>query len=341
MILVSDGRETCEMDPCAVGERLEQTGVDFTAHVIGFDVSAHDQQGLSCLAERTGGGFLAAANAAELSDALMQISAPPPLVDVTLRAVIAETGEVIDDGLVWTLRPVPTGEAVLADEMQPQPRASLYGGRYLADVLWIVTEDGASKEFEVAAGADPMTVTLDLAAPIPDAAVIGPPTAEAGTPVDVGWEGPGDPRDYITVARPDQADTQYESYVYTREGAPLEMTMPAEPGSYEIRYVQRQGGRVLARMPIEVTAATARLAIPPSAAAGGQLQVFWEGPGQARDTIVIAAAGSADDRSVARAQVDQGNPLVLTLPNAPGAYEVRYIQRVGGTVLARQPLTLE
>ena len=69
--------------------------------------------------------------------------------------------------------------------------------------------------------------------------------------------------------------------------------------------------------------------------------MFWEGPGQARDTIVIAEAGSADDRSVARAQVDQGNPLVLTLPNAPGAYEVRYIQRVGGTALARQPLTLE
>ena len=117
--------------------------------------------------------------------------------------------------------------------------------------------------------------------------------------------------------------------------------MPGTPGSYEIRYIQRQGGRVLARTPIEVSAATARLAIPPAAAPGGQLQVIWEGPGQPRDTIVIAEAGAPDDKRLASARTDQGSPLVLSLPDAPGNYEVRYIQRAGGNVLARQPLTLE
>ena len=39
VILVSDGEETCNLDPCEIGRSLEREGIDFTAHVIGFDVS--------------------------------------------------------------------------------------------------------------------------------------------------------------------------------------------------------------------------------------------------------------------------------------------------------------
>jgi len=38
VILLSDGRETCDLDPCAVGAELEDRGIDFTTHVIGFDI---------------------------------------------------------------------------------------------------------------------------------------------------------------------------------------------------------------------------------------------------------------------------------------------------------------
>ena len=44
VILVSDGEETCDADPCTVAAELEKAGIDFTAHVIGFDVT--DQAGL-------------------------------------------------------------------------------------------------------------------------------------------------------------------------------------------------------------------------------------------------------------------------------------------------------
>ena len=40
VILVSDGEETCNADPCELGAELERAGVDFTAHVIGFDIRA-------------------------------------------------------------------------------------------------------------------------------------------------------------------------------------------------------------------------------------------------------------------------------------------------------------
>ena len=80
VILVSDGIETCDFDPCELARTLEENGVDFTVHVIGFDVRVEDRATLQCLATETGGTFLAASDADELSDALTsvtQISTPP------------------------------------------------------------------------------------------------------------------------------------------------------------------------------------------------------------------------------------------------------------------------
>ena len=66
VILITDGEETCDADPCAVGRALEATGVDFTAHVIGFNVAEDDTAGMRCLAESTGGRFMLADDATEL-----------------------------------------------------------------------------------------------------------------------------------------------------------------------------------------------------------------------------------------------------------------------------------
>lgn len=72
VILVSDGEETCGADPCALGAELEAGGVDFTAHVIGFDLDERGpaREQLACLAQATGGLFLDAADAAQLDLAL-------------------------------------------------------------------------------------------------------------------------------------------------------------------------------------------------------------------------------------------------------------------------------
>jgi Ca-activated chloride channel family protein len=70
VILVSDGEETCGVDLCSLAESLERTGVDFTAHVIGFDLTGEQRASLTCLAEKTGGQFLSADNAAQLGEAL-------------------------------------------------------------------------------------------------------------------------------------------------------------------------------------------------------------------------------------------------------------------------------
>ena len=80
VILVSDGEETCHADPCALGQELEKLGVDFTAHVIGFDIDKNPKAKaeLQCLASSTGGRYLDAKDAGELSAALKTVTAPPP-----------------------------------------------------------------------------------------------------------------------------------------------------------------------------------------------------------------------------------------------------------------------
>jgi len=82
VILITDGIETCEADPCALGQELEQSGVDFTAHVVGFGLTADEGREVACLAENTGGKYLQASDAAALKDALTAtvVAPAPPVV---------------------------------------------------------------------------------------------------------------------------------------------------------------------------------------------------------------------------------------------------------------------
>jgi Ca-activated chloride channel homolog len=84
VILVSDGVETCEADPCAVARDLEKAGIGFTVHTVGFGLDNKDAVGqLKCMAEETGGIAVVADNAEELELALKQtveakVEEPPP-----------------------------------------------------------------------------------------------------------------------------------------------------------------------------------------------------------------------------------------------------------------------
>jgi len=79
VILITDGLETCNADPCAVGKELEQSGVDFTAHVVGFGLTAEEGREVACLAENTGGKYIQASDAEALEGALEEtVVAPAP-----------------------------------------------------------------------------------------------------------------------------------------------------------------------------------------------------------------------------------------------------------------------
>lgn len=118
IILVSDGLETCDGDPCKAVHAARQAGVDFVLHVVGFDIGEGDISQLECAAQAGGGLYFDARNAAELSAALEQVVQAPTevpdgrlsikamangeLVDVSLRVRRADTGEEIAAGRTYT-----------------------------------------------------------------------------------------------------------------------------------------------------------------------------------------------------------------------------------------------
>jgi Ca-activated chloride channel family protein len=80
VVLITDGIETCEGDPCALAQELETSGVDFTAHVVGFGLTKDEGNQVACLAEDTGGQYITADDLDSLTVALQAtvISAPAP-----------------------------------------------------------------------------------------------------------------------------------------------------------------------------------------------------------------------------------------------------------------------
>jgi uncharacterized protein YegL len=72
ILLVSDGTETCDGDPVAVAKRLNESGLNVTANVIGFDVAGEDERRLQAIAQNGGGEYYSVKNAQQLEDAMNQ-----------------------------------------------------------------------------------------------------------------------------------------------------------------------------------------------------------------------------------------------------------------------------
>ncbi|RMG45511.1 MAG: VWA domain-containing protein [Candidatus Dadabacteria bacterium] len=73
IVLVSDGIETCDKDPCKLTKSLKESGVNFVMHVVGFDVSDSAEKQLKCIAEAGGGQYFSAQNATALLKALTAV----------------------------------------------------------------------------------------------------------------------------------------------------------------------------------------------------------------------------------------------------------------------------
>ena len=68
LIVLSDGIESCGVDPCRIIRDLQANGAKMTAHVIGFDLNARDANEIRCIADLTGGTYVDANRADQLID---------------------------------------------------------------------------------------------------------------------------------------------------------------------------------------------------------------------------------------------------------------------------------
>ena len=93
IILVSDGKETCAGDPCALVKELKQAGVKFVMHVIGFDVTEEEREQLECMAKAGGGKYFTADNASQFSAAASEVVKKPTPTYGTLRVTVTKNGK--------------------------------------------------------------------------------------------------------------------------------------------------------------------------------------------------------------------------------------------------------
>ncbi len=245
VVLVTDGLETCNADPCAVARELEASGLNFTAHVIGFGLTQKEGAQVACLATETGGRYIQASDAGSLSAALRE----------TIAAVAPE--------------PAP--------EPKPKPAA------------------------------------------LPKATLDAPDQAAKGSEIQVGWTGPDDALDTIEIATPGQGAGRF--FVYVQSGNPVTLRVPAESGTYELRY-KLNDKTTLASRRIEIVEALVTLDAPDVVAAGADVSITWQGPDGPQDNIQIAKAGT--DSYETYGYVSGTNPLVLIAPEEPGDYEILY-----------------
>jgi Ca-activated chloride channel family protein len=218
VILVSDGEETCDMDPCLAAMELEAAGLDFTCHVVGFDIKAGETAGLECLAKKTGGLYLSANNADTLTNALQeavkQVMKPSTIIVAEPR--LASGGPIIE-GVNFRLT-TAAGEEVAAGN----------GGRWshelAAEGQFIIVAEREGKEVKVEAKAIAgQTTTYEVVFAATGVKAVAY-DKEGGVAFESGvaW----------TLYGPADAGGQREQVAFSYDGRPF---LRVDPGSYLLR----------------------------------------------------------------------------------------------------------
>lgn len=183
-------------------------------------------------------------------------------------------------------------------------------------------------------------VLLALGAPFPAQAQTMSPPAEAltGDKLAVPWSGDYQPRDYITIVKPDAGDAHYESWGYLSSANPIMLQLPMEPGTYEVRLNRESEGTVIQRSTIELKVPKVTIRAPATAPMGSVIEVHWDGPDLHNDYITVVTPDTPDRQWDKYTYTHTGNPLKLTVPDTPGTYELRYCNGAHYNTLATATL---
>jgi Ca-activated chloride channel homolog len=353
VVLVSDGVETCNADPCALSDQLARQGVKFTVHVVGFDLQEEENASLSCIAENTGGVFVPASNADELYNAFDEVRsamdaepvapepepAEPATPEVTLTGPAQVTtgaafdvswSQTIDGSDMVAIVPVGADEGTrnnyrrVGDETEGSLTAPAEPGLY--ELRYILDE--GSKTL----GTAPIEVveaTIE---------VTGPAQVTTGAAFDVSWSQTIYGSDMVAIV-PVGADEGTRNN-YRRVGDETEgsLTAPAEPGLYELRYILDEGSKTLGTTPIEVVEASIEVTGPAQVTTGAAFDVSWSQTISGSDMVAIVPVGADEGTRNNYLRVGDETEGSLTAPAEPGLYELRYILDEGSKTQATAPI---
>ena len=348
VILVSDGEETCGLDPCAVADSLEKLGVDFTAHVISFDSNDDKLDGMRCLADRTGGRFLKAANARELRDAFSRTVslATDRQKIVETPAVLSVPAEVPAGSrfdVAWT------GPKNRSDRLMIRNAKRIYQYAHVGDkeaqspASMVAPEEAGlfQVHYETREGKSLGQAELKVVPVLASIKVVSGTALIAGADFSVTWTGPNYTNDDLrVVADPNGGGTPLSRFHVGRPNptSSASLRAPEKPGEYFVVYKMARG-EILARETIRVVAASASIGVPANPiVAGADFSVTWTGPNYMTDDLRVITDPNGGGTPLSRRPLGRPStstsPLTLRAPKQPGEYFVVY-RMARGTILAR------
>ncbi|MCF3934113.1 hypothetical protein L1787_11865 [Acuticoccus sp. M5D2P5] len=261
IILVTDGLETCDADPCALAAQLAQEGIAIRAHVVGFGLTSQEAAAMSCVSDVTGGLLLTPQTGQELADALDQIAAvePTPEPESVEEAFFdvgpkAEAGHTYSISYQGTARPdyyagfTPRGEGMPS----VSPSFGVIGGAGEAgNNPFSRTAPTDAGEYDLIMlthqGTIIATQPIEVVPPSNGFDAIG--SVEPDTRFEFTWRGPNQVGQRIVISRPDAAPNDYQDSwghpFSNRQTQRMGLRAPAEPGVYELRYLSGNQHEIL------------------------------------------------------------------------------------------------
>ncbi|MEZ5686118.1 MAG: VWA domain-containing protein [Paracoccaceae bacterium] len=355
LVLITDGLETCDADPCAVAARLAAEGIPVRAHVVGFGLTEGEIRQIACVAEQTGGLVLSTQSGAELAEALIRTTAapaaPPPRasLDTPASAPARDTITVrwqLDgappaaqpDRLWWRQAGRPDDRGDLAAEIDPAateariPTPAQPGSWRLAYTRW---PEGGS-DYVVLADAD---IAIEAA----EFSVMGPPGVMAGDLFHVDWAGTvqGEDRLVVMPEGADRTNTPISAAAISGDHGTAELSAPITEGRYELRrHVNGpEGISTAASYAFEVIAPEISFETPAEVPPGQPFEFLYRGPTGGDGWIDITDPGNTEvyGSGYLRGGYDYFSALPnergarrgrLMAPDTPGRYALRVVLSV-------------
>lgn len=354
VVLISDGKETCDKDPCALGLELERLGVEFTTHVIGFDVTAiDDQQGLRCLATNTGGDYFSASTDQELHDALEKATSVEASIDYPAVALHAPIEVKVDsefsvdilakeglDGRV-KLYSVNEPQAIAYQRIQTSAehgyktvllRAPDTAGEY---ILKFMTPDDQQELTRRAI----QVVNTDIE-------LIAEQSALITSTVEVTLKAAAGHKGRIALYKKGES-TPYSHQAVSADshGAykVLNLNTPALPGEYLLKF-ESSDASSLADKPLIIEPADIAIVAPKSAAIATGISVTILAPPRLLGQLQLHPLGqniALDTQRITWAPNEDYRPIEFQLPAVAGEYEIRFMSLSNDLIATKTLLAID
>lgn len=256
IVLVTDGLETCQGDPCALAAEIAAEGIDIRAHVVGFGLTQIEVQSLSCITKATGGQLFETHSGADLAKALQQVTmVPAKAMTETVFDIspTAEAGHTYRIGWRGTAGPASTMGFVKPGESRaPVSREfGVVGGTAAKPNNPIArvapNEPGQYELILIDEGSGQVIARQAVEVQPAQNGFEKPADVQVGKRVVFLFRGPEQVGERIVIARagdPPESRSHNWSYALHKKGR-TRLAVPNEPGEYEIRYLSANGKSVL------------------------------------------------------------------------------------------------